>query len=371
MFFFEFPLPNFLLSIFYYLFFMFNRGNKKKKVNNKFSSHARQRKFKVFTSGIKIPDFLKTFKALMFLIGALLIIGLLWLGVTVLKSDTFKVKEIEIIADNVDDTSEMSKILDKYKGISVFTINSGQLYDDLKKAFPNVDEVFVHKTLNGKLNVEVVQNLAVYYVINFSGTYILDHNAKVLEVYNDNKLLINDFEQKILKGEVNAQGDYVREVYLSKITSEEDRLKVKWDQIPQADKDKLFTEIVNDLYARINTAFQKSLDFLKVPKYANLSGYLEYLSKEYSKGDILDKGKLTFISLVADFLRNKQKVIKSTKWLSEYTLEVTLEESRQILFSLKRDLKDQFRDVETLIFHDQFSKARIIDVRSDNFSVKR
>ncbi len=349
----------------------FKRSVKRPKIKNKYASTSRQRKYKVLLSKIKIPDFFKTVR-FWIAIGSLIILIILGLGISfLLRSDMFEIKEIDIIADNVEDISGMQKIFNQYLDRNILTVTSNELYSEIKKNYPNVEDVLVRKSLDGKLKVEVIQNIAVYYVINFSGTYILDHNAKVLDVFEENKLLITDFEQKILRGEASPLNDSVKEYYLSKIPDEAERSKVKWDKVSDADKNRFFSEISQDLNNRITTHFQKSLDFIKNSEYVNLSGYIEYLQDSYKKGDFLNKDKLTFIALIADFFRNKNKVMKLTKWLSEYTLEVSLEENRSVLFSMKRELKEQFKDIETLIFHSQFDRFKLIDVRSVNFTVTR
>lgn len=311
---------------------------------------------------LPLPKILLTFALLVLLIGAFLF----------LRSTTiFDVKDVEVITDKSESYSIVKEIADKYISKNIIFISSSEIESSIKSKLPSVHTVFVNKTLDGKLKVEIIEDAPVYYEANNSGIYLINQSGGVMEVIEpETKLTFSETELLLRDNKLPADSDQVRIKYLDGY-SEEERSKIIWKDVEREEKEAVLNQMKQDLDNKINDFTNKLAEQLKEDRYKNLIGSYIPNNENYSVGDEVPLERLNFVSIVLDFFKSKN--LNSTKvvWDSDYSLEVFLQDNPSVLLSVKRSYSSQFIDLNTLIYYGQFNGARVVDVRSNNYSVVR
>jgi len=289
-----------------------------------------------------------------------------------LKNTTiFNVKEVVVITDKQEDYSVVKSIADEYLSENIIFISSSEIEKKIKDRFNSIHTVFVDKSLSGKLKIEVIEDIPIYYEANNTGIYLINQRGEIMEIVQPrDKLQFDETEQLLRENKLPADSDQVRIKYLSKF-EEADRSKVVWKDLPKEDKESTLTQMKDELASKINDFSNKLSDQLKEDAFKNLIGSYIPNNRTYKVGESVSLDSLNFVSIVLDFFKSKNLVSSKVVWDSAYSLEVFLQDNPKVLFSVKRNYSSQFSDLNTLIYHGQFNGAKIVDVRSSNYSVVR
>lgn len=290
----------------------------------------------------------------------------------ILRSTTiFDVKEIVVITDKQEDYSAVKNIVDQYMSQNILFVSSSEIERKIKEEFSAIHTVFVDKSLSGKLKVEVIEDIPIYYEANNTGVYLINQRGEVMEVIPPNeRLQFNETEQLIRENRLPADSDQVRIKYTAQL-DEAEKNEVIWKDVPKEDKESTLNQMKDELNTKINDFSNKLSEQLKEDKFKDLIGSYIPNNQVYSVGDKISLDSLNFLSIALDFFKSKNLVSTKAVWESTYSLEVFLQDNPSVLLSVKRDYAEQFSDLNTLIYHGQFSGARVVDVRSSNYSVVR
>lgn len=286
-------------------------------------------------------------------------------------TDVFNIRTINLVVDKQEGFDSINKILEQYKGRNVFAISLDELEQSIKSQVVGVDSVFIDRSLLGTLSVEVVEQVPVFFEANSSGIYLINQSGVVMEVVGPKSPLEFTETEELIRGNLlPPDSDQVRLRYLD-LLSEEERGSVIWKDVPLSEKERVLDQMKGELETKISDYNAQLAEQLKEDRFRDLIGSYISNSITYNVGDKVDLENLNFISIVLDFFKSKGFVVAKSSWQSGYTLEVILESGQRILFSVKRSYTDQFEDLNTLIYHGQINGAKIIDIRSSNYSVVR
>lgn len=289
-----------------------------------------------------------------------------------LKSTTiFDVSQVEVITDKQGDYSAVKAIVDGYMSQNILFVSEGEIKRKIQDQFSSIHTVFVDKSLSGKLKVEVIEDVPIYYEANNTGIYLINQRGEVMEIVSPKEVLSFDETEQLLRdGLLPADSDQVRIKYLSKF-EEAEVSEIIWKDVPKEDKEATLNQMKNDLNLKIDSFSSKLSTQLEEDRFKDLIGSYIPNNQVYAVGDEIPLDSLNFLSLALDFFKSKNLTSTKAVWESTYSLEVFLQDNPSVLLSVKRDHEEQFTDLNTLIYHGQFNGARVVDVRSSNYSVVR
>lgn len=301
----------------------------------------------------------------------LIILPIVALYLFLRNTSIFDVKEVTLISDNQENFQKVLNIIEEYKGKNILFVPDQEVEGKIKDAVPAIHTVFINKTLAGKLKVEVIEDVPVYYEANNTGIYLINQSGEVMKVIAPEYILKFDETEELVKdNKLPYDSDQVRVKYLSKFP-EEERNDIIWKDVPREEKEETLNLMKSEVNQKIADSVNKLSEQIKGDEFRNLIGSYIPNDQRYQVGDQLSLESLNFISIVLDFVKSKNFVVEKVVWESDYSLEVILENNPSILFSIKRGYTAQFSDLNTLIYHGQFNGARVVDVRSSNYSVIR
>lgn len=297
-----------------------------------------------------------------------LFVGALYL----LKNTTiFDVKQIEVITDKQGDYTAVKGVVDGYMSQNILFVSAREIEQKIKDQFSSIHTVYVDKSLSGKLKVEVIEDVPIYYEANNTGIYLINQRGEVMEIVPPNEVLkFDETEQLLRDGQLPADSDQVRIRYLSRL-DESEASEIIWKDVPKEEKEATLSQMKGDLSVKINDFSNKLSEQLKEDRFKDLIGSYIPNNQVYAVGDEIPLDSLNFLSLALDFFKSKNLTSTKAVWESTYSLEVFLQDNPSVLLSVKRDHEEQFTDLNTLIYHGQFNGARVVDVRSSNYSVVR
>ncbi len=339
-------------------------------ITKKRLADARKRRVRTILDKINIGGFLGSplFKFLIILPIIVLAVALV---INFRNSSNFSIKNINIIIDDQSKVAIAQGVLDNYKGKNLFTLDRNAMVNDLKAKIPDTSQVFINKTIQGNLTVEIVRDVPTFYAVNLSGSYLLNQNSKVIAVLpNAKPINLTESDKIILNGgTIDPNSDLVRIKYLGKIDDEDARKAVVWKDVPLDDKKKTVEDLQTDFTNNINSYFNTSQDQLKTTDFYKLVGSFYRSSTVYNIGDSFNHDELNFLAKLFDFFKTKTFPINRVVWTSDFTAQFELESKPVIIFSMKRDLGEQTTDINTLIYYGQFENQKVIDVRSSNYVI--
>lgn len=302
------------------------------------------------------------------LVGFLFVIFIL--AVVFFRSTTiFNIKNIEVIVDNQKNYNVVNSIAQEYLGKNAFLVSAGSISNKIKEELSSVHTVFINKSLNGSLRIEVIEDVPIYYLVNNLGIYLINQDGEVMEVIDlDFKVELSEVEKLILDNKLPLDSDQVRIEYLESLP-EEERASVDWRQIPLNVKESALNSLKDKLNSRFSEFNSKLASKLKEPIFNDMVGSFIPNNVSYKVLDRLSLPDLNFVSVIFDFFKSKNLVVERVDWLSGYTIQVLLSPGTKIFLSTKRPSAEQFVDLNTLIYHGQVNGNKTIDVRSKNYSV--
>lgn len=328
----------------------------------KYDSIARQRKknlytekFKSINPGVKFPK-----KFLIIPAAILLIVGIF----VALSSSTFRVKDIYVSGDDSEQASIVND-LDSIKGRNIFLLRSSEIFNKLKDKYSNIESVYVYKYMPDRIEVEIVESFPSLVFSSFSKTTLVKRDGSSLgDIKLSSELKLLDYEMRIVKGERDLEAKYLQDKFLSDL-ADEARKDFKWESVTPEEKESKYNALRDDIMARVNQYSNGVKQALLQTDFKDLPFYFSYVPYEDSGGFFADALEIT------DGMNYRNLKSVDNTFTSEYTLVQNTDDGKQILFSTQRPISDQFKDLDSIIFYGRYSGAKIIDLRSNKYSITR
>lgn len=328
----------------------------------KYNSMARQRKKSIYSEklrsinpGIKFPK-----KLLIILV----IIVLILIAVVLLSSSSFRVKEISVSGDS-DEEGLILSDLESLKGRNIFLLRSSEVFNKIKEKYTNIENVYVYKYMPDRIEVEVVESFPTLVFSSFNKTTLVKRDGSSLgDLNNIEELKLLDFELRVLKGERDLNAKYLEDRFLSDLT-EEEREDFNWEEVSDQDREQKYNALKDEITTKVNQYRSQVKEFINQTEFKDLPFFFSYAPYEDNEDFFKDALEIN------DGLNYRGLVTVENTFTSEYTLLQITDQGKQILFSTKRSIIDQFKDLDSIIFYGMYPSARIIDLRSDKYSITR
>jgi len=338
---------------------IFNR-KKRSTFDQKYSDLAKKRKRSVYSNRLKeFAPSVKFPKKLLF-IPVIVLVGII--AAYLLSSTTFRVKSVYVSGDK-DKESAIEADLESVKGRSIFLVRESDIANSIKSKYENIEDVYVYKFVPDRIEVEVVQSLPALVFSSFTKTTLVKKDGTSLgEVPSISSLKLLDYELKILNGEKDLNAQYIKDAFLSDLSTD-DRKTFKFEDVKPEDKEAKFNQIHDSVFQKVYQYRDSIKATLENTDYKNLPFFFSFATYE-------DNPQIFNTALeVSDGLKFRNIIATNNLFLSSYTLEEDTDSGKQILFSTKREISEQFLDLDSIIFAGRFSSARIIDLRSTRYSI--
>lgn len=267
----------------------------------------------------------------------------------VIKTDLFSIKSVAYIGEV---NAEIKEKVDDSKGKNSLLFNPPS-------------EFYAYKTIDGVVTLEPKESLAKYYYLNFTGSYILDPRGKILSKQGIPAQFLTELDKKVMKGEQVDEKVY-QELYDSNLP--EDQKSNTWNKLPVEQKQEYIANTRNNIFAKVDNYIKETRADLMNNQNMPI-GYWEDNFTQYEIGDYLLNEDLRFIAKIFDQLLGKNYKIISVQKMSKVSFKTVLDINKEIYWSNKRDLTEQFKDLDVLIFYSVFDQAKVIDLRTENISV--
>lgn len=321
----------------------------------------------------KLSKYSPILNKLKLLIIPLTVILMVFAGFSMLsKSDIFKVTDYTIITDKPEDKEKIISYAQSFFEENNFFVSESTLKEYLSENIGNVRDVYIRKSINSGFKIEVIFRVPEFYLVNFSGTYILSPQGQVVDIFSEgSEIAFTDLEKKYIENELTPDSEEIRSIYLAKIEDAEERAKVVWKEVPAEDKNKILQEIKDSAKVKQEQYIQGQFAAVKNSEYSYLTGFTDYKEEEYELNEYFDQSRLLFMQNITKEFQKRSLQITGLRWISEFSLGLFTDSfnggSKEVIFSAKRDLLDQFKDIDTLIFYNTAETYRVIDLRSENY----
>ncbi len=282
----------------------------------------------------------------------------------------FKIKKIEILGLEQVNQEVFNQSVEQYRGKSLINANTQEIKTNIKQQYDFIQEVYVRKIMPDTLQLEVVEKFPVMAYVNLKGAYLLDKNYTVVSIRATNVKPVTDDDLKLVSNEIDVNSTYLKERYLLTIEDSEERSTIKWEEVDQTKKTELLDKLkkeANDLIFSIQNELIMSVKDSEFPQLVVVTSNSRV---DYKKNDQIEFDKNDFVIRLYGRIKEQNIVVLEIKWISEYTLQLKLQDNKTFLFTNKRTIEDQMADLETIIYSDVINQGSVFDLRSDTYSVK-
>jgi hypothetical protein len=309
------------------------------------------------------------------LVGGVLAVILVTLGlvVTALHSQqVYIIQEIEVAGNERIPKAELENLLAEYKGKSMLLVSKSEITGKLTRQYSYIKNVFVRKVIPGKLYVDLFERKPSLMLINLAGVYLLDDDSYVVGVIHQLEAEGLTFDQaQIVAGYGDINAAIVKEFYLSKITTQEEKDKVKWEEVPVADKESALNEIRIVLNTRLTQQLREGEVFADESDFKELERINSYDNKAYQQGQQVDGNYLTFgIGIRNHFANLQQLKITQMLWESNYLVRVSTEQNKTFYFATTDDIDLQLGKLDAVISNNLLPTGSQFDLRGKKIVVR-
>lgn len=339
------------------------RDNPYKKTNKKKISKL----FRTFTRNL----YRRKFYILLFFL-LLSLPGWIYLALNV---DYFRIKSFEVInAESLDEKllTAVNTDMNQYINQNIFNTSTFNISNELESKNIHIKEAYIRKILPDKLEIEIIPADTSVAIASFHGVTILGPEYEIVGKDTTNTLKLNDYENDILLDVADFNAEYVREKYLISIEDPEERKAVVWQDVPEEKKREVLNKMKDDLNLKVET-FEDQIKALVEKKYQVPVIFMYSLSEEeFSQSIIPDQilRRVEFSRVILKELEAENLKSIEIKWISNFTISFTLENSAQLLFLIERSVEDQIKDLNTVLGNYTIEEARIYDFRTATFSIQ-
>ncbi|MDD3647005.1 MAG: FtsQ-type POTRA domain-containing protein [Candidatus Dojkabacteria bacterium] len=311
----------------------------------------------------------KTFKSkiIQFLMLAVVLVTLILAGRYFVFSDRFDIKNIQVDGLRQLDSSDIDKDLAYLYGVNIFLIRSSTLKENVENASSYIKEVKVEKHLPDSISITISEREPKLVWVNLSGAYLVDTEGVVLNVILDYEdLLLDQEDVDLLKGYGNLSD-------IEEVDTDEKKKKDNKEKEDKKEKRELTTEekqqIIEtsrkEVISRVDQFWSKNLKNLG-DQYKVYPFVYNYVSNNFMVLNNVDLTLMDASTSVINLDLEGEEVLRYV-WESEYRFVLYLKNDRKIIFSTKRDLKEQLYDLEIFLADLKAKDRRFsyVDLSSD------
>src|SRR3990167_9265795 len=309
---------------------------------------------------------------------------------TVFNSEQFKIKNFEFIGNKEVEDSEITEVIQSFKGKSLFLVNASVISETVSRSFPLFKSVEVKKVFPDLLRLVIAEKDPQLVLINLSGSYVIDEEGFVIEVISSDNINFPADKIEIARGLGDPNSESVRErIYADwkaekkliispnkELTPEdEQRLAKEFNFAAIADEEKEATlkTIQEELLHEITSFLDSHALEVSQTVFAGLPRVYVINADILVKNQIISEKKLNLTAEVARFFnQNKQLVVEKIFWEGEVLVRFQFTSGKQIVFGTNRKVSEQLEDL--LLVSSKLEQEgkiyNLIDVSSRKILVK-
>jgi cell division septal protein FtsQ len=308
----------------------------------------------------------KYFRRLIVIVSILLVLFLSGFAIFKLHSEqVYIIKQISFHGNQRISSEQLHEVLDPYLGRSMLLVSKRELEGVLRQKFTFLKTVFVRKLLPGRVEIELAERRPVTSLINLTGAYMIDDESQIVGVLHQVSAEGLTFEQsQIVSGYGDVNAPVVQEFYLSKIEKQEDKDKVKWEEVPVKDKESALREIQQNLTARLRLQLEEGRVKVEESNFKDLPRIYSYDALTFNLGDSLDKVYLTYTQRIWSYFETSATLkAEGVLWESIYLIKLTTNQGKTFFFSSTDDVELQLEKLDAVIENGILTRGSEFDLR--------
>ncbi len=286
----------------------------------------------------------------------LLLLSILGVLSFFLLGERFDISEISIQGNSFLTKQFFEDELNHLKGKNIFLTRASGVDEDINELSPFVKDVIVEKKLPNKLNITIRERKPAFVLVTLSGAFLVDEEGVIVDVLKEFKPLeITDEDIDILMGYGNLEEQ--------KSKSKKDKKK---KVLGKKERKELLAKKKKELESLVKRFWTENTKSL-LDEYEDYSLIYSYKRRSFTNTehveDSIMKNSLEVVR--SNFIPGKE-VIKYI-WESPFRFVVYLMEGRSIIFSSRRGIEEQLKDLKALILRlkRQGKEFKKIDLGSD------
>ncbi|MCA9379083.1 FtsQ-type POTRA domain-containing protein, partial [Candidatus Dojkabacteria bacterium] len=287
------------------------------------------------------------------------------------QQGTFVLEDITISGNSqISDLTVIAE-LEYLKGRGMFSFSTAEVEDKLLTAFPYLRSVYARKKLPGELEVEVVERFPVMSYINLSGVYLIDEESVVVgQLASQEVTALTNSERLIVDGFGDINAEYVYEKYLAGIDNEEERKNVKWEEVPEDQKQAALAGLRDELDIRVNNLINNNLEILSASQFADLPRVQALDAEQWQVGRPMAEDRYQYSIAIINYFADTGVTVVKLLWQSDFTAVAHLTDGRQVIFTSTTSIDEQISKLEVVRSQVDLNGVSVIDLRGEFVAVK-
>lgn len=327
----------------------------------------------------------RNFKGILFgVLGLALLLGLVFLVNHFFTTSDLKFEKITVLGNKTISETDLKQIIKPFTGKNMILLNIEEISVSIKKAFPIIQGLQISKLYPNKIFIKINEREPKVVYLSLNSAYVADTEGRILNILSTQKI---DFpEEKILiargLGDYNSQilKDYFLNEFIvqSKLSekTEEERTKLiaegySFEKITEDQKRIVLKKLAADYNLQIEEFFAKNSGIVLGSKYRELPEVYVLGNTEVKQDDNINLTKQNLTIELINRLEVSKMEYTQIKWEGEILVKVILKDKKQLVFSNRRSLSEQWEDYQ-LVLGDLIRRGKgysVIDLSSTKISV--
>lgn len=328
--------------------------------NPQFEAMKRKRKMTSYSSffsrlGIK----LRSFKYVYIALAIIFIIVLV--GAFIFRNSQYSIKNVQVYGNNRISTDSINTFMQRYIDKNLVSLSRQEVLSEAAKSFIELDNINLIKVYPNTLKVEVVETSPGLVYFNFNSTELISNRGEVVGKIDSPGLDLSDTEVQVAQTGGDPNAEYVK----SRLQGAKEGAFV-WDEVTQEDRLKALVEIKSEIDLKISDYISKTLSNIQNTSFKDLL----VLYRKSSEDAGISESMVKFALGISEKLNSEGLNISKVCLLNKFDFAYEIKDGKTIVFTTRRNLDLQMKDLGTVISNNQLGSGTYFDFRSTNFSIR-
>ena len=263
-------------------------------------------------------------------------------------------------------------------------LNIDEIESSIKKAFPIIQGIQVSKLYPNKIFIKINEREPKVVYVTLNSAYVVDTEGKILNILSSLKIDFPEEKLLIARGLGSYTSQILQDYFLNEFIvqsklgekTEVERAALiaqgySFDKITLDQKKAVLKKLAIDYNLQIDELFAKNAGLVLGSKYRDLPKVFFLANSEVKLDDVIDLSRQTLTIELINRLDVSKMEFTQIKWEGEILVKVTLKDNKQLVFSNRRTLSEQWEDYQ-LVLNDLIRRGKgysVIDMSSTKISV--
>lgn len=321
------------------------------------------------------------------LMGAVLLIAVIYLISSLLTNESFRIKSVEFIGNTSLTDAELQQRVETFVDRNIFLTRTSSIETALLESDLYFEDVRVQKFLPDQVRITLRERQPNITLINFNGVFLTDDDGTIVEIITRGEINLSPDDIDIIKGLGNPNADYVKQRVKRELmdaegitettddteTEETEELEFDFTAIPLSKKVDTLNQIRSELLSKASEIHSGYAQEASRSIYAGLPRVYVYANDAYELNDSVDLARLELTNEARSFFAAMDGfIIERVIWESRFIVTFSFTNGKTITFSTQRDYSEQLEDFS--IIHEQLrisgDEYSNMDLSSSKVSVK-